>query len=73
MKIITHLIKRLSIMKLSNIEYDKVKLLYEFSKIIHFIEKHAKDDAKEDKEFSALLLDLEKQVGGHIEKLHKLI
>lgn len=53
---------------LSHCTYDKVKVLYELSKMLWFIEKHAKQDAKNEKDaqcfdnFEKLAQDLEKHI-----------
>lgn len=55
--------------------YDKVKLLHELSSLLWFIQKHAKDDAKQSdngqcqEAFEKLAQDLEK----HIHELEKTI
>lgn len=53
---------------LDHCTYDKVKLLHEISKIVWFIEKHAKQDAKNANDmechdlFEKLAQDLEKYI-----------
>lgn len=58
---------------LDNCCYDKCKLLYKFSRIAHFIKKHGKDDAKNDPEFLQFLIELEKDVEGHIDQLNAML
>jgi hypothetical protein len=59
---------------LSDGKYDKIKLTYELAKMLHFIEKHAKADAKKegDKEFYRTLEMVEKQLSSLIEHLHTM-
>lgn len=53
---------------LSHCTYDKVKIIYELSKMLWFIEKHAKQDAKNEQDstcydnFEKLAQDLEKHI-----------
>jgi hypothetical protein len=62
-------------MKLNDCKYDKIKLLYEFSKVAHFIEKHAESDSKKanDPEFNKFLDEIEAQLEKYIEQLNKMI
>lgn len=59
---------------ISDIEYDKLKLLYKFSKMLHFIDHHALQDAKNanEKEFQGFLEYLKKDIEDHITKIKKL-
>jgi hypothetical protein len=55
--------------------YDTLKLLYTFCKITHFIDKHAKNDAKKsnDEQCYALLNDIEATLNKYIEQLNSMI
>lgn len=58
-------------MMLDNSTYNKTKLLYELSKIIWFIDKHALKDAQDagDRECAELLNQIKKEAEKNIEKL----
>jgi hypothetical protein len=57
--------------KLDNTSYNKIKLLHKLSCINWFIEKHAQHDAETagDQEFLSSLIQLQKDLEKHIEKL----
>lgn len=62
-------------MKIHDCEYDKLKLLYKFCKIRHFIDKHAEVDAKKigDEAFHKLLVEVDGQLDKYIEQLHAMV
>lgn len=62
-------------MMLDNSTYNKVKLVYEISKLVWFIDKHALIDANDagDKEWMDTLIGLRKQLEIYIEKSQKSV
>lgn len=62
-------------MEINDCKYDKVKLLYKFCRISHFIKKHAKDDAKKagDEKFHTLLNDIEAIIEKYNKQLNDMI
>ena len=62
-------------MKLNNCEYDKIKLLYKFSCILWFIEKHAETDSRAlgDTQFHRFLGEIEDTLEGYVEQLQDMI
>ena len=58
---------------LKHCTYDKIKLLNELSSMLWFIEKHAKQDAKDAGDISCheLLEKLAHDLNTHIDALHK--
>lgn len=60
-------------MMLDNSSYNKIKLMYELSSNIWFIQKHAIIDAQKagDQECVDLLMAIEKDMQKHLEKLQK--
>lgn len=60
---------------LDNFTYDKVKLIYQLSKIIWFIEKHSLIDANNtgDKESLELIASLKKDLEKYLEKIQKSV
>lgn len=62
-------------MKLDNVDYDKVKLLYKMSRIVWFIEKHAAMEAKRagDRELLELLEEIREKNEQFVEHLQGLI
>ncbi|MCX5922090.1 MAG: hypothetical protein NTX86_02070 [Candidatus Dependentiae bacterium] len=56
---------------LSDCKYDKLKLTYKLCKMLHFIDKHAKDDAKKEKdvEFQKTLDEMSRTLTTLVEKL----
>ena len=58
---------------LKHCTYDKVKLLKELSSIVWFIEKHAKQDAKDagDTSCHELFEKLGRDLNSYIDELHK--
>ncbi len=62
-------------MQVNDCHYDKLKLMYEFCKIRHFITMHAKNDAKKaiDEKFHTLLEHIEKEVEKFTDQLNQMI
>lgn len=62
-------------MKIDDCHYDKLKLLYKFCRISHFIKMHAKNDAKKngDEKFNKFLEQLEKEVEKYTTQLNELV
>lgn len=62
-------------MMLDNATYNKVKIIYQLSKIIWFIDKHSLLDANNagDKESLELLTMLKKDLEKYLEKLQKSV
>lgn len=62
-------------MMLDKVTYDKIKIIYELSKVCWFIEKHAKNDAKStgDQELLASLTALQNDLEKHIEKIQNVM
>lgn len=62
-------------MMLDNSTYNKVKIIYQLSKIIWFIDRHGLTDANNagDKECMDALINLQKDLKKHLEKLQKSI
>ena len=60
-------------MILDNSSYNKIKLLYKFSELAWFIEKHALLDAQTagDKVCEELLISIHKDLKKHIEQLQR--
>ncbi len=60
---------------LKHCTYDKIKLLNEMSSIVWFIEKHAKEDAKNanDTQCHELLEKLAQDLEEYIDALHKML
>lgn len=60
-------------MRLDNTTYNKIKLVYHFSDLIWFIEKHALLDAEKagDMELLDTLKLLQKELPKYVAKLHK--
>jgi hypothetical protein len=61
--------------KLNNCEYDKIKLLYKFSCILWFIEKHAEIDAREigDTQFNRFLEEIKEATENYVEQLQEMV
>jgi hypothetical protein len=61
--------------RLSDSHYDQIKILYKFSKMLHYIEKHAKDNAKKagDEKFHKLLNEIEEQLEKFVSQLNDMI
>lgn len=62
-------------MMLDNSTYNKVKLIYQLSKMIWFIDKHSLLDANNagDKECAESLVNLKKDLEKYLEKLQKSV
>lgn len=62
-------------MMLDNSTYNKTKLIYEISKLVWFIDKHALVDANNagDNEWMNTLIGLRKELEKQIEKFHKSV
>jgi hypothetical protein len=62
-------------MKLSDCYYDKIKLLYQFSRLLHFIERHGNNDAQResDPHFETLLNYIKQDLQKYIGELEKII
>lgn len=60
-------------MMLDNATYNKIKLIYKFSDLLWFIEKHALIDAEKagDAELLVVLKEIQKDLSKHLGKLHK--
>lgn len=60
-------------MMLDNTTFNKIKLVYELSQLIWFIEKHALQDADKagDVELLDTLKDLQKELPKYLERLQK--
>jgi mevalonate pyrophosphate decarboxylase len=60
---------------LDNCNYNKIRLLHDLSKIVWYLEKHAKQDAEESghKLCSAVYDELQKDLEKHAEKLRQAI
>ena len=60
---------------LGNCNYDKIKILSELSKIVWFIENHAKKDAEKENHpwCYAMYEELQKDLEKHMEKLRMAI
>lgn len=60
---------------LENCNYNKIRLLHDLSKIVWYLEKHAKRDAKEGGHelCHAMCEELQKDLEKHIEKVSKAI
>jgi len=59
---------------LDDCQYDKIKVLQELSSIAWFIEKHAKENAKQagDQECALILDQIKRDIDGNIAKLHAI-
>jgi hypothetical protein len=59
---------------ISDTEYDRLKVLYTLAKLVHFINKHAQEDALKahDDQFRMLLADLKKDLEKHITAIKKI-
>lgn len=60
-------------MMLDNTTFNKIKLVYELSQLIWFVEKHALSDAEKagDAELLDTLKDLKKELPKYLERLQK--
>lgn len=60
---------------LNNCNYTKVRLLHDLSRIVWFLKKHAKEDAKEEGHELCIGMcqELESDLEAHIEKIRKAI
>ncbi len=60
---------------LDDCQYDKIKILQELSSIAWFIEKHAKENAKQarDEECALILEQIKKDLEGNIAKLKSIV
>ena len=62
-------------MSINDAYYDKLKLLYKFCKINHFITKHASEDAKKehDEQFEKFLKEITPTLQKYIQQLDTMI